>query len=367
MPQRTKVVGARALVLWLLIIVALVLAGGLAAGGLVIYPQFQEKREAQARLAEAEQHYQAGVAFQDVEEWEAAKEEYVRIITLDASYRDVQARLAEIKARLAEKEATATAAAMVLAEQARADAQATAVAAATSTREARISAQATATAIPAATAEALEARYQKGLGYMNMERWEEAKAELEQVFTADPNYKDVQAKLMEVEAEIAKLTPTATPTPVMTPTPSPLVWWKAFPSVIASCEGPKDSLGNLWYEPDFDDSAWTVIALPQQNTIPENRDGFYRATFNLSDFGTVFLNFESDDGIWIYVNGESLGHWGGDCHEARNVGDEESVEITDLVKPGRNHLAVHVSNGPKSSLMDLEVILDGLALPMDRK
>ena len=250
------------------------------------------------------------------------------------------------------------------AEQARADGQATAVAAATATVEARINAQATAAAAPTATAEALEARYQKGLGYMNMERWEEAKAELEQVFTADPNYKEVQAKLVEVEDQIAKLTPTATP--IITPPPSTLVW-KAFPSVIASCEGPKDSLGRLWYEPDYNDSTWTVVTLPQQNTIPENRDGFYRTTLNLSDFGSVFLNFYSDDGIWIYVNGEKLGHWGGDCHEARNVSDGESVEITDLVEPGRNPLAIHVSNGPKSSLMDLEVILDGLALPMDRK
>jgi len=238
MPQRTKVVGARAPVLWLLIIVALVLAGLLAAGRLMLYPQLQEKREAQARLTEAEQHYQAGVAFQNVEEWEAARGEYTQVIALDASYKDAQARLAEVKARIAEKEATATAAAMAQADQARADAQATATAQAQATAEARANAQATAAAAPAATAEALEAHYQKGLGYMNMGRWEEAKAELGLVFDMDPNYKDIQVKLAEVEAELAKLTPTATSTPVATATPAFLF---------------SDNFD------DDDDQGWTVI------------------------------------------------------------------------------------------------------------
>ena len=162
----------------------------MAVGGLVIYPQLQQKREVQARLAEAEQHYQAGVAFQNVGDWDKAAQEYEKVIVVEANYRDVQTRLADVKGKQAESEATA-----------KAEVQATAAAAST------------------ATAEALEVHYQKGLGYANIGRWEEAKAELEQVFEVDPNYKEVQAKLTEVEVEVAKLTPTATPTPVTTPTP----------------------------------------------------------------------------------------------------------------------------------------------------
>ena len=60
-----------------------------------------------------------------------------------------------------------------------------------------------------ATAEALQAHYQKGLGYINLGRWQEAKRELEQVFEADPNYQEVQAKLKEVEDQLKALQPPA--------------------------------------------------------------------------------------------------------------------------------------------------------------
>ncbi|MDH7487104.1 MAG: DUF1080 domain-containing protein [Anaerolineae bacterium] len=213
MSQRTKVIGPRSLIIWLLIVIAVVMAVGLAGGGLLLYPRYQLQQQ-------VKQHYQAGVAFQAVGDWEAAEAEYRQVVILDADYKDAQARLADVKARLGEKEATATAVAMAQAERARAEAQATAVVAATATTEARINAQATAAAAPTATAEALETHYQRALGYMNMERWAEAEAELEQVFDMDPNYKDIQVKLAEVEAELAKLTPTATPTPVATATPA---------------------------------------------------------------------------------------------------------------------------------------------------
>jgi Tfp pilus assembly protein PilF len=64
--------------------------------------------------------------------------------------------------------------------------------------------EATLTAIPVATAIAIEAVYQKGLAYINIERWQEAKNQLDIVFELDPNYKQVQTKLREVESEIAK-------------------------------------------------------------------------------------------------------------------------------------------------------------------
>jgi len=111
-----------------------------------------------------------------------------------------------VKTKLAGGAATATAVAIAQAERAWADAQATA------------------TAQVQATTQALEAHYQKGLGYMNMGQWAEAKSELDQVFGADPTYKDVQAKLTEVRkklSELALLTPTPTPVPPAPPTPKP--------------------------------------------------------------------------------------------------------------------------------------------------
>jgi hypothetical protein len=68
---------------------------------------------------------------------------------------------------------------------------------------------ATLTAGPPATAEALEFRYQKGLGYIHTGRWLEAKGELEAVFEIDPNYRDVQNQLQEVYAKVADAKPSS--------------------------------------------------------------------------------------------------------------------------------------------------------------
>ena len=217
MSQRTKVVGTRAPIIWLLIIIALIIIAGLAVVGLVVYPRYQSQQQ-------AEQHYQAGVAFQDVSDWEAAEAEFKQVVSIDANYKDAQTQLAEVKTRLAESRATATAVAIAQAEQAQTNAHATA------TAEARATAMAQAVAATA-TATTVEAHYQKGLAYINLQKWAEAQLELQAVFEVDPNYKEVQTKLAEVEVRIAKLTPTATPepptpeatnTPVATTTPESL-------------------------------------------------------------------------------------------------------------------------------------------------
>ena len=59
MPGRTRVAGTRSFTLWLLILIAVVLVVGVAAGGLFILPQIQSQQD-------LEKHYQAGVAFQKV-------------------------------------------------------------------------------------------------------------------------------------------------------------------------------------------------------------------------------------------------------------------------------------------------------------
>ena len=208
MSQRTKVVGARTPVIWLLIAISLIVIAALAVGGLVLYPQMQKQQAEQSRVAEAEQHYQAGVAFQNVSDWTAAEGEYKQVIVLDANYKDTQSRLVEVKARLVGGATTATAVAIAQASQA------------------QIQLQATATAQAQATTQALEVRYQKGLGYMNMGQWADAKTELEQIFGVDPTYKDVQANLIEARqklSELALLTPTVVPTKTpIPPTPTPI-------------------------------------------------------------------------------------------------------------------------------------------------
>jgi tetratricopeptide (TPR) repeat protein len=167
------------------------LAIALAVIVFIVAPEWERRQQ-------AEQHYQAGVAFQEVGDWDQAVEAFEKVVAIDATYNDARARLAEVRAKQQEAQATSVAA--------------TATAQIKATVEAQ-QAKATATA---ETLAKLEEHYQKGLGYINLEEWVEAKAELEQVFEEEPNYKEVQAKLTEVETEVAKLIPTATPIP---PTP----------------------------------------------------------------------------------------------------------------------------------------------------
>lgn len=92
--QRTKVVDIRSPIIWLLIVVAVVVVAVVLFAVLVLLPQ-----------RNAGQHYQANLAFETAEEWEAARQEYMQVIAMDASYNDTQVHLAEEKAKLAEVEA----------------------------------------------------------------------------------------------------------------------------------------------------------------------------------------------------------------------------------------------------------------------
>jgi len=196
------------------------------------------------RRQQLEAHFKACVTFQAAGDWDKAVEACAQTVAIDADFEDAQARYAEVRAKQQEvlataqiktAQATATAEAWAAAIAATATvqagmAQATSVAA-TATVQAKTTAQAQ-EAKATATAEALaqlEAHYQKGLGYINLQNWVEARTELEQVFEVDPNYKEVQARLGEVEeklAEIRALTPTAVP---VTPTPVIIVAYNIAP------------------------------------------------------------------------------------------------------------------------------------------
>jgi tetratricopeptide (TPR) repeat protein len=192
MSQRHSVGATRSSALWVVILLILGSVVAAVVGVMVITPQISAQREAQARAAEAERHYQAGEAFQKVGDWAAAEAEYKQVISLDVNYKEVQALLAEVRAKATTHEAQ--------------------------TQEA---VQATAAVGPTATAAALEMRYQRALGLVNLKQWVEAQAELRAIFDIDPNYRDVQAQLTLTNAEAAKLVPTSTPTPLASQTPIP--------------------------------------------------------------------------------------------------------------------------------------------------
>lgn len=125
---------------------------------------------------------------------------------------------------------------------------------------------------------------------------------------------------------------------------------------------PQDGRSSWWFDKEFDDKGWEELTLP----IPERsnekirrwdarQDVLARLHFNFKPgAGKVLLNFESDDGIWIYVNGQSIGHWGGDFDEIGCVnrrcagGGKEAkvdpVDITSHLAPGPNVIAFRVHN-----------------------
>jgi tetratricopeptide (TPR) repeat protein len=232
MAQRHTVSGRRSIMAWLAIILVLMLAILLVIVRFIFVPQEQLRQQAQAtaeaRQTEVERLYAVGVVFQNAGDCVKAAEALAQVINLEPSYKDARTRLAEARACQQAAEATATAQAIAMA-------QATVEAQATATADARALAQATAATatavaeanaarVTAEAAAAIEATYQRGLGYYNLERWAEAKAAFEEVFAVDPTYKDIQAKLAEVEAKLAeaeRLIPTIVPIPTATST-SPL-------------------------------------------------------------------------------------------------------------------------------------------------
>lgn len=172
MAQRKSVRGSRSAVVWLAIVLVLVLAIALAMIVFIIGPQQQLRQQAQAtteaRQAEVERLYTAGLAFQTTGDLEKARGEYEQVIAIDASYKDVQTKLADVR------------------EQQKVH------------------------------------HYQRGLDYMNTGQYAEAVAEFKVVMELDTRYEDVQAKLNEAEvklAEVRALTPTAVPVPTTTPIP----------------------------------------------------------------------------------------------------------------------------------------------------
>jgi hypothetical protein len=91
--------------------------------------------------------------------------------------------------------------------------------------------------------------------------------------------------------------------------------WK-MSDLIHDCDGPVDAHGNHWYEFDFDDSFWQPVELRHHIRNSSAVDRFYRATFALNFVpAQAEISFESDDGLWVYINERFVGHWGGDCYQ----------------------------------------------------
>lgn len=125
-----------------------------------------------------------------------------------------------------------------------------------------------------------------------------------------------------------------------------------------------DSTG--WTATDFSENGWQDIALPNKNGWGcDNCYRRYRGTFYLDGVNnSAKVSLTSDDGIWVYVNGRYLGHWGGDssnpllcvnsvsCFKSQTVGD---LAVGGYLKQGKNVISAIVYDGGGSEYFDLSL------------
>lgn len=211
MGTRQRIGGRSSVGLYAGLVAALALIVSLVYVFFVVVPDLQRQREAEvqhiqaaataeARGAEVQRAYGAGGAFAAAGDWDKAVEEFSRVLALQPDYRDAMVRLTEARN------------------------QAAAV-------KVAVAAQSAATATAQAISD-IESAYQRGLGYANLQRWDQAKTELEKVIAIDPNYKDVQTRLVDIETKLAEKIPAPTINPTEPPTPLPVPTRTPAPKVI---------------------------------------------------------------------------------------------------------------------------------------
>lgn len=102
-----------------------------------------------------------------------------------------------------------------------------------------------------------------------------------------------------------------------------------------------------------------MIDLPDDGSFGEEikHARYYRRRFTLKDPNeSLSAVFSSDDGIWVYVNGRFLGHWGAKENQGGCVNDPlgrcgingtvpPAPISAGLLREGENVIAVKVNNG----------------------
>jgi len=83
------------------------------------------------------------------------------------------------------------------------------------------------------------------------------------------------------------------------------VQWKTA-GPLPNCETPRGRVYE-WFEPRYDDSAWYVARMPAVNNVPARTDRFFRGRFYLPTEAEIQIEIKSDDGMWMWIDGESVG------------------------------------------------------------
>lgn len=161
---------------------------------------------------------------------------------------------------------------------------------------------------------------------------------------------------------------TVTEAPPDTELPEPicpqldLAWaWTGSPAIVAQAD-PTDASGAPFWDPAFVEEGWLPAPLPDRSAAT-GADRAYRATFTLDALpGAVLVDLQSDDGIWLWINGAPVGHWGGDWQQEGCVNEDAEcsvtvdvppVDVTEWLVVGPNTIAGRVSNPVANSFFDV--------------
>jgi hypothetical protein len=162
---------------------------------------------------------------------------------------------------------------------------------------------------------------------------------------------------MPIDSAVPQTTPEPEPTP---PEPEPscatfvaptLVWVGSTP--FTDPLDPVDAAGLPFWDPAADTTAWPAVTLPDRD-VPIGTDRAYVGTFELAELPpNLSVSLQSDDGIWLWVNGAEIGHWGGAWQQEGCVNENANclvttsvpdVDVTPHLQLGTNRFAARVSN-----------------------
>lgn len=139
-----------------------------------------------------------------------------------------------------------------------------------------------------------------------------------------------------------------------TPVNGNLITWLTSGEVEGTYIYP-DQNGNSWYALPYLGQAWKEVKLPDNDWNHLGYSKFYRGKFNVNDPDRdLFIDFSSDDGLEVYLNGQLLGYWGGTigtqlgCVNDGNCMVNKTVapiNVREYLRTGDNVIAVRVYNG----------------------
>ncbi|MBX7044263.1 MAG: hypothetical protein K1X86_00370 [Ignavibacteria bacterium] len=149
-----------------------------------------------------------------------------------------------------------------------------------------------------------------------------------------------------------------------------LNWKSSGPYTSSPYEPPIDVNGNSWEKKAYLDDTWTSnISIPDKNWGCSQCDKYYRSSFQVNSGELSSLNFtiktQTDDGNWVYINDNLLGHYGGNLHQSGCVNMTEwycasnanvgQLRINELLTEGLNNVSVHVSEAYDSEYFKIVV------------